>query len=67
MTCTVPQPLQEQADAAERRKDQALDRIIATLEGIEIDEKKDAFLTAIQLLIDADKVVTAIKKSRRET
>lgn len=63
MTCHLPSRLQEQAAAAEKRKDDVLDRMLGRVGAA---PKEDAFERALRVLIDADKAALNAKTRNRE-
>jgi|KBSSwiStaDraftv2_1062776.scaffolds.fasta_scaffold1119209_2 hypothetical protein len=59
----IPPDMQAKADAAARRKEQAVER----LANVGADMAPDSFEQAMRALIDADKAaVPAIRKGKRE-
>jgi hypothetical protein len=57
----LPPAVVAEAEAAEQRKEEALKRLMATLEGVKPD---DPFVRAMESLIDADKRVVNLRKRR---
>jgi hypothetical protein len=57
----LPPAVVAEAEASEQRKEEALKRLMATLEGVPIE---DPFVRAMESLIDADKRVVNLRKRR---